>query len=141
MTAYQLDYSAIIQPIDGETDCGDQYLVKKLSNATLIAVADGLGHGKSAALAANKAMDVLRTSRQESLVSLMQECHAALQHTRGVVMILIHLSDNKISWLGVGNVLGLHWTLDNLEPQTRLLHSLPGVAGMNLPHLKVASFK
>lgn len=131
-------YSAVMKPIDGEDDCGDQYLVKELSRATLVAVADGLGHGKHAAFAAKKAMAVLKTSKEESLVSLIHECHEALKHTRGVVMSLVHFTKDTISWLGVGNVIGMHWGMDtNRQITTTLLNSFGGVIGMNLPHLKV----
>ncbi len=47
-------YHVISEPLAGQMESGDQYLVKELDHSVLIAVADGLGHGVEAAFAAKK---------------------------------------------------------------------------------------
>jgi len=139
---YNLVYGTVSQAIDGEDECGDQYLVKELEDSTLIAIADGLGHGKEAAFAAKKAMQVVNASNQLSLVDLIKECHEALGDTRGVVMSLVKITNTTLSWLGVGNVVGLHWTVDkHQEAKAILLTGFGGIVGMNLPYLKLSTYE
>jgi len=138
---FQLAYAVVTRAKEGEKECGDQYLVKKLKDAMLIAIVDGLGHGEHAAFAAKKAICVLKASRQESLVKLMQECHESLKNTRGAVMSLAYVTNISMSWLGVGNVIGTHWKIDdNRGIKNSMLNSSGGIVGMNLPQLKPATF-
>lgn len=103
-----IEWSVTARPMAGEVVPGDLYLVKFFADGVLLAVVDGVGHGDEAALAAETAVSVLRAKAEEPVISLIKSCHAALTKTRGVVMTVasLHLSDNTLTWVGVGNVEG-----------------------------------
>ncbi len=52
----RIRYEVISEALLGQRECGDQCLVEELPDFILLAVADGLGHGAEAALAAKKAL-------------------------------------------------------------------------------------
>jgi serine/threonine protein phosphatase PrpC len=102
-----VEWSVRARPLPGESACGDSYLVMEVWEGVLIAVIDGIGHGTEAAKAAAVAVKTIEENATRSFSSLLQQCHANLQKTRGVVMSLAFL-DNKrtMTWMGVGNVEG-----------------------------------
>lgn len=90
----------------GEVECGDQWLLVDSGNRVLFGVIDGLGHGASAAAAAHRAAAAVSENPAESLDVLFRLCHQTLGHGRGVAMTLVsvHVDDERVDWLGVGNV-------------------------------------
>lgn len=90
----------------GEVECGDQWLVVDDGNRVLFGVIDGLGHGAPAAAAASRAAEVVGANPAEPLDVLFSLCHQALGTTRGVAMTLVavRVEDERVDWLGVGNV-------------------------------------
>src|SRR5262245_10120584 len=84
------------------------HLVKPVGNGALVAVVDGVGHGKEATLVAQTAIEVLESHASEGVIQLIRCCHQALLNTRGVVLTAAYLDalNNTITWLGVGNVEG-----------------------------------
>jgi serine/threonine protein phosphatase PrpC len=107
----------------------------------LVAVLDGVGHGKEAAQASRSAIATLQQLEGESPIALLQRCHQQLRSTRGVVMSLasFNAGDNTMTWLGVGNVEGvlLHRQFHALPGQESLLLR-PGVLGDYLPRLSAS---
>jgi serine/threonine protein phosphatase PrpC len=107
----------------------------------LLAVIDGVGHGKEAALAARVARDVVDSYADEPLVSLLHRCHQWLRGTRGVVMSLawVETESRVMRWAGVGNVQGVllrrKWG-GRSEENSLLLRA--GVVGVQLPSLEAA---
>jgi len=128
----------------GETLSGDLHLVKPVDQGALIAVADGLGHGKAAADAARLALNAVEECAHNPLVRMLEHCSQRLLQTRGVVMSLALLNalDNTMEWLGVGNVEGL--LVRSAADGKRTIESLtlsPGVVGTRLPPLRAAALK
>ena len=127
--------------LPGQKESGDQHLVKVCPTEALVAVVDGLGHGKAAAAAAKLAIATLEKGHGESPIALIQRCHEELRSTRGVVMSLaiFHANDNTMTWLGVGNVEGflLHWNAHVVPGQEALLLRA-GVVGDHLPRLSAS---
>ena len=123
----------------GETDTGDRAMVYHTKDRTLIAVVDGLGHGRDAASAAQAALDTLGTHAHESIISLVRLCHTRLHGTRGVVMslALVNVENGTLTWVGVGNVEGLllrpHSSM-KIEYESLLLHG--GIVGVHLPPIR-----
>lgn len=73
----------------------------------MIAVVDGIGHGKEAAKAAELAIKTIEDNATRSFSSLLLECHTNLQGTRGAVMSLAFLDSRRtMTWMGIGNVEG-----------------------------------
>jgi negative regulator of sigma-B (phosphoserine phosphatase) len=104
-----LEWGVASRAIPGETVSGDSWLVEPVAGGALLAVVDGLGHGSEATAAAELAVSTLREHAGESVLSLIDHCHAALRTTRGVVLSLASFneSDASLTWLGIGNVEGV----------------------------------
>ena len=122
-----------------EGDSGDRHLISCHQKGVLIAVIDGIGHGKEAAKSAKTAVSILKERPSESLTSLVERCHEQLQGMRGVVLSLaaIDASHGVMTWLGVGNVQGVLMRADN-NKHSNVLEPLllrAGVVGCQLPPL------
>lgn len=136
-----IEVGAAFRPLPGETECGDQYLVRQLAHGHLLAVADGVGHGEPAAAAAKLALDQLRQETSASPIAWMRRCHERLHGTRGTVLSLAFFDPHEmtLTWLGVGNVQGiLHHADEQLTPSPEFLLLRPGVVGLHLPRLQAA---
>ena len=109
MNSNVVEWGVAGRQMPGETASGDLHLVKPLENGVLLAVADGLGHGESAAQAARLAMNTVEKHSHKPLIQMLEHCDEELRETRGVVMSLARLNalDNSMEWLGVGNVEGI----------------------------------
>ncbi|MGH9477037.1 MAG: SpoIIE family protein phosphatase [Terriglobales bacterium] len=130
-------------PQEGETQIGDAALVLEMPHGCLLAVADGLGHGREAAEAAQTAMQVLRQRAvMDTATQLLQACHEALRTTRGAVMSLawIDYAASTLTWLGVGNVSAMLLRAGAPGDGTReFLLCRAGMLGAQLPPLYAAS--
>ena len=136
-----LEWAFAARTKPGQSDSGDLHVVKNGSAGMLLAVIDGVGHGKEAALAARVARDVVVSYAEEPLVSLLHRCHKWLRGTRGVVMSLasVDAESNRMRWIGVGNVQGV--LLSRRGARRSVESSLllrPGVVGVQLPLLEDA---
>lgn len=130
------------KPFRGEDESGDMEVVVSSLASTLIGVVDGVGHGREAAIAASIAVESLREHASEPLAQLMQRCHAALSHTRGVAIGLASLSglDETLTWGGIGNVQGRLVRQGEWAPNESMM--LPGgIAGHQLPEIHPSSLR
>lgn len=100
-------------PKTGERENGDAVLVRRGPEAITLAVIDGLGHGRMAALAAHAAVECLnRLPLAVDLEEAMRAVHEALRGTRGAAAAVCQLggtptsSAGTVSFVccGVGNV-------------------------------------
>ncbi len=93
----------------GLSVCGDLAVVHRFTDGAVLAAIDGIGHGEEAAAAAHVAAEVIARAPLDSPVSLVTRCHEALRDTRGVVLSIasFDLRRPSLTWLGVGNVMGL----------------------------------
>lgn len=136
-----LEIGAAGAPAQGETESGDRQLIRPLAGGVLLAVVDGLGHGRDAARAATVAIEALSASNGLDVVELLRECHEQLVLTRGGAVTLAWFAGDgsHLSWLGVGNVEGiLVRAPTHTSPGARQSVMLRGgVVGYRLP--KVAS--
>lgn len=135
-TAQLLDWGMATATLAGEAQCGDQCLVQPFERGVLVAVVDGLGHGVEASHAAVTAVNALADQAELPLLPLIQQVHASLRGTRGVVLSLarFEVSHAEMSWLGVGDVEGVL-----LRPGVKSRESLllrGGVVGYQLPPLR-----
>jgi anti-sigma regulatory factor (Ser/Thr protein kinase)/serine/threonine protein phosphatase PrpC len=94
------------RPRPGEETNGDAYFVGHHDGETLLAVVDGLGHGRGAREAAAAAVEVLEQWRGERLDELTLAVHDALRATRGAVMgaVVLDPARESFAYAGVGNV-------------------------------------
>jgi hypothetical protein len=117
------------RPLPGETESGDQWTVVTDGPRHLAVLADGLGHGPAAALAARAAVSFFAARPWEPLEPLVWGCHRALTHTRGAALSLLRIDEQagEASFLGVGNVELAAVTVDPVRPVP-----VPGVVGGRL---------
>lgn len=116
---------------------GDLSLVKPLDQGALVAVADGVGHGEEAEVAARIAIATAEAHASEPLDSILRQCHLALRGTRGVVMSLASFAPggNTLNWLGVGTVEGVLLHQDAKAMREEVLLVKAGLVGDGLPPL------
>ena len=94
------------RPRPGEEANGDAYFVAEHAGELLLAVVDGLGHGRGANEAARAAVETLGQWRGEPLEELVWGVHEALRPTRGAVMgaVVLDRAREAFTYAGVGNV-------------------------------------
>jgi serine/threonine protein phosphatase PrpC len=126
------------RPLTSDEENGDGCLVKGVPGGVLIAVVDGLGHGREAAVAAQAAISYLDMNAGDTVISLFQKSHEFLRKTRGAVMSLaiFNGTDDTVTWLGVGNVEGVLLRRDScVVPSRESILLRGGVVGLQLPQL------
>lgn len=138
----RLDWVIASSPKEGEQECADLCMIQQNSDQVLLAVVDGLGHGDEAMFASRKVINYLKSSANNSLISLIENCHEELKGTRGVVLSIARIDFRKseLAWLSVGNVEGLLMCKD--EQNNNLYRQLilrSGVVGYKLPSLNISS--
>lgn len=133
-----IEWASVGHPLPGELSSGDLGVVLPYDGGVLVAVIDGLGHGKDACTAAERAEEVLAKHPSEPLNQLIERCHEAIRDTRGVVLSLAAFTgQGSMTWLGVGNVEALLVRAGSDE--TEAIPSRGGTVGYLLPKLTVTT--
>jgi anti-sigma regulatory factor (Ser/Thr protein kinase) len=114
-------------PVAGETACGDAWLVIPRGDVLLVVVVDGLGHGDSAAVAADEAARAIRASRETSPSALVHAAHGPLRATRGAALAVAAIQPDRgtLAFAGIGNISAAVHTVDG----ARSLASHNGTVG------------
>jgi anti-sigma regulatory factor (Ser/Thr protein kinase) len=89
-----------------EEICGDVWAFDETANGARVMVADGLGHGPTAAHAARAARTVFATYADDSPVDLLERMNAALTATRGAAVAVANVdwTQRIVRFSGVGNI-------------------------------------
>lgn len=91
----------------GEVECGDDWgvVVDDGSRMTLT-VADGLGHGPSAAEASRRAVEIAAEHSSEQAGSIVAAVHAGLRATRGAALAVAECGydGSALRFAGLGNI-------------------------------------
>ncbi len=127
----ELEIGAVSRSKPGETLNGDTYVVTHVNtHLSVIAVIDGLGHGKEAHFASQLAREQIIRKAELPPASLMESIHQAIKGTRGCVIGLAYINtqSNKISFSGIGNIES--FLFNNKEKKTLL--SFGGIMGHNM---------
>jgi anti-sigma regulatory factor (Ser/Thr protein kinase) len=99
------EVGVIGRPIESEDFNGDDALVRRVGDALVAIVIDGLGHGDEAREAALVAKRMARSVIEERPEEILAACHAAAAGTRGVAMTVARVEPTGVVRLaGVGNV-------------------------------------
>ncbi|MTW21429.1 SpoIIE family protein phosphatase [Allochromatium palmeri] len=106
LSGIQARIGQALRPMPGETLCGDQLGWWTRPDGWRVALADGLGHGAEAHVAAATAMRQLATDDEIPLAELFARCDRALIDTRGVALSVIDIrpAESVIVQAGVGNI-------------------------------------
>lgn len=100
------DVAAVFAPALGQIVCGDAYRVLRAGPVLMIALADGLGHGPHAELAAARFCDVVEANASMSLDGILGIADRELKPTRGAAGAILRLDKarGRVEFCGVGNV-------------------------------------
>ncbi|HUR93792.1 MAG TPA: SpoIIE family protein phosphatase, partial [Gemmatimonadales bacterium] len=111
----------------GERACGDAWDWATDGERWTIFVADGLGHGTDASIAAAEAVRVYREQDGAPARDVIGLAHGALRHTRGaaVAMAEVRPGRQELTFAGVGNI-GATIVSGGAS---RSLVSIPGIVG------------
>jgi phosphoserine phosphatase RsbX len=133
-------WAVACEALPGEDSLGDSFVVHESDRRLLVAVIDGLGHGRDANHAARAVETALRDAVDRDLVDIVQHCHEQAQRTRGAVMTLAGIEGDVMEWVGVGNVEAalVRAARDVPRPVESMLLS-GGVVGYQLPRLRPRS--
>jgi serine phosphatase RsbU (regulator of sigma subunit) len=125
------EFSAINVPAPDETECGDAWYIWSAEGRLSAMVADGLGHGPLAAIAADRALQVISEGSFDSPATYLEAAHHALRSSRGAVlgMAQVQFESRKLQYAGVGNIAG---RLVGLDGSTKSLVSRNGIVGVEV---------
>ena len=129
-TAGDVTWAGVAVPVRGESECGDAWTVVHMPTGTALLVADGLGHGASAANAAGEAVRIFRAQTSLQPEHVLGLLHAGLRSTRGAAaaVALIDGRRHELRYAGVGNISAVIVTGDG----SRNLVSHNGTLGLQM---------
>lgn len=127
-----------------QVDCGDAFTIQPTTAGFLVAVIDGLGHGPDAARAAQRAVNAINQSAEAPPQEILRACHRALLSSRGaaISMAQVDLEEERLAWLGVGNVEGVvlnPMAHKDFSWRSESLLVRGGVVGYELPNLRAGN--
>ena len=130
----QVDHA--MQPCLGFAASGDAPVMRSEKSATLFGVVDVLGHGPKAAEVAEIARRCLAdVPLDESVASIVERLHVALQRTRGAAAGLCVVRSGEVEIAVVGNV-----EVRGLGTRIGVVAS-PGIVGRRLRKLRSFRFE
>lgn len=94
------------RPHPGESECGDCCGWWAASGRTVLALADGLGHGAAAAAAAESAMAAIAANLDRSCEDVFALCNESLSATRGAALAvaIVEPEAGRLVLGSVGNI-------------------------------------
>jgi anti-sigma regulatory factor (Ser/Thr protein kinase) len=130
----EADAGVICIPVTGETMCGDAWHIDWTRDRTLVVLADGLGHGPDAAVAASTAIRIIRERGDGMPGALLVAAHNALRPTRGAAISIARIDHGTrmVTFAGVGNVAGSICD----SSHTRSMTGLGGIAGHQIASMR-----
>lgn len=101
-------WGAVSTNAPGEEVCGDAWSIAERDGELSVMVADGLGHGPSAAEAANRAVVTFARHSFDGPDTFCETAHRDLAGTRGAAVALAHLArGGSARYTGIGNISGV----------------------------------
>ena len=104
--ASQATVGGVCVALPGEEIPGDSWTSTRTGARTVVLVADGLGHGPDAAIAARTATRLVAEHPSRTPTELLQTAHDAMRATRGAACAVALLDDQagELVFAGIGNV-------------------------------------
>lgn len=109
-------YGVVNLPLQTETVSGDAWSCHARADTFTVLVADGLGHGPQANVAAIEAAKVLAQDGDAPLERIMDLANDALRPTRGAAVGIARMPtfssamDARVVFAGIGNIAASVWT-------------------------------
>jgi anti-sigma regulatory factor (Ser/Thr protein kinase) len=132
-------FGAISVALAGEIECGDTWRIADHGTTLSVMVADGLGHGSLAAVAAQAAARAFAERPFDEPARVMQNLHQGLLSSRGAVAACAHLQAEaaRVEYAGIGNIYG---ALVGKE-RSRGMVSHNGTLGVQAPHTRQFAYE
>jgi anti-sigma regulatory factor (Ser/Thr protein kinase) len=123
----------------GERVPGDGCSVIDLGGRTRLLVADGLGHGAEAEVAASKAIAVFESDQRTTIGVLLDNIHRALRPTRGAAVSIAEIDPRQrsLQYVGIGNISATIQSRDGV----RNLVSHNGIVGHTIRRIQEFSYE
>jgi hypothetical protein len=88
--------------------CGDDWAAGLADDATVLFLADGLGHGAAAADASREAVRLFRKYQDHPVEALLAQIHQGLRATRGAAIAVARVQPaaGQVVFGGIGNIAG-----------------------------------
>ncbi|BAN25843.1 ATP-binding SpoIIE family protein phosphatase [Caballeronia insecticola] len=124
-------YGVVNLPLETEIVSGDAWSCRVHAGEFTVLVADGLGHGPLANVAAVEAAKAMATHGELALERIMEAANDALRPTRGAAVGIARMPASvstdgmNVSFAGIGNISASVWT----ETSHRHLVSHSGIVG------------
>lgn len=123
---------SLLVPKPGEEECGDGFYAKHTKEHIKLFLGDGLGHGKEAAIAVNKAIDAFKLCAENSPVENLRFINHSVKKTRGLVatVAVFNIKERRWKICGVGNI-----STRFFGATASKTHSpYNGIIGLNMPN-------
>lgn len=133
------ELGAVRVPKRGEVACGDDWgITADDRGRVVLTVADGLGHGESAAEAARRAIEVALERSVDQPGMIVAQVHGALRTTRGAALAVAELSSGAglVRYAGLGNISA---TIVSVR-ESKSLVSHNGIAGHEMRKIQEFSY-
>lgn len=123
----RMTVGSVCLPVAGESESGDAWASISSASRTLLLLADGLGHGTSAAEAANLAVTLFRANASRGAAEILALLHLGLRATRGAAVAVaeIDTARGSMNYAAIGNIAGRLLTATGM----RSLVSHNGIVG------------
>jgi phosphoserine phosphatase RsbX len=120
------------RPLAGENVSGDEHVYLEIAGRSIIALADGLGHGPLAAEAARAFCTHVSSHPRAELEELMRGADRALSGTRGAAGAVMTFEEatGELMFVGVGNI-----GVTTARPLPTRFFSTPGILGRGFPRV------
>jgi anti-sigma regulatory factor (Ser/Thr protein kinase) len=130
---------AVCAAMVGERVPGDACSVVDLGGRTRLLLADGLGHGAQAEVAASKAIAVFESDQRTTIGVLLDNIHRALRPTRGAAVSIAEIDPERhsLQYVGIGNISGTIQSRDGV----RSLVSHNGIVGHTIRRIQEFSYE
>jgi anti-sigma regulatory factor (Ser/Thr protein kinase) len=130
---------AVVAAMTGERVPGDACAVADVGQTTRVLVADGLGHGVDAEVAAAKAVGVFDHGHRSTVGEVLDGIHRALRSTRGAAVAIAEIDPDRrtLQYAGIGNISGSI----NARGGTRNLVSHNGIVGHAIRRIQEFSYE
>jgi anti-sigma regulatory factor (Ser/Thr protein kinase) len=126
-SVHRFDVAAVHVPKPGEEVCGDGWVAVHARDRTVLAIADGLGHGPLAADASREVLRIMRDNAALGPAAMLERIHPGLRATRGAAAGIaeLDLAKRKLLFAGIGNIAGTIFA----EDASRSTISYNGILG------------
>lgn len=127
-----LEVHSLLVSKPGETECGDGFYFKQSKEHIKLFLGDGLGHGKEASAAVQKAIEAFKLCAEHSPVENLRYINQSVKKTRGLVatIAIFHVKERRWTICGVGNISTKFYSLGG----TKNHNSYNGIVGLNMPN-------